>query len=196
MDEVKGVITLAEGISSYGISIIMNAIFIIVIVFVLRWFKKLMDKTLDRNPKQMGELIGITQAQNILLDDIAEGIRPKTLLQVKDFSDVYFALTVEQVSNIVKKVRKENHLGDKAAVEEKVKLMLDNIHNERNSRFKNHTYRGRTLKDYTNDEWVDWAYKAAIKEIYRKTDNEDARRSTIKALCEKIKLDFDERLNK
>lgn len=196
MENVGGVISLAEAISDYGISIMMNAIFLTVILFVLGWFKKLINKTLDANTTQMSELIETTRAQTVLLDDIAGGLRPRTLMQIRDIYNIYFSYAVEQMCLIVKRMRKENHLADKKATSEKVKLLLDNIHNERNAHFENHTYRGRTLKDYTNDEWRDWAYTAVMKEIYRKTDNEDSLRSNIKALYNKIKYDFDERLNK
>lgn len=185
-------------------------IFIAFIAFVavfgwilLKWMKRHIDDTTRQNStiladvkEHISQLTNSSKAQIELLNDIADSLKPTSLIQAKDFGEVYFSLATEQVINIVRQVRKENHIVDKEATSAKVRLLIENIHKERNLRLKNHTFKGRALTHYTSEEWTQWAYEYVIKEVYHKKEDEERTRRNIKTLYNKIKLDYEDRLDR
>lgn len=54
----------------------------------------------------MTDLLNETRAQNEMLADISEGLRPETQLRIKNTSSTYFDLSVERVCRLIKKLEK------------------------------------------------------------------------------------------
>ena len=198
MNEVQGVTEIAEGISNFGIMIVICAAFIVLSllmwVAIFKWFKSIIDNTMKNNAKVMNELLKKTDAQNELLNDIADGMRPATLLQIKNISNTCFDLAVEHVCRIIKKVREENNIINKEATKAKIRTLLCNLHEDRNSRFDNHRYRGKTLTQYTAPEWIDWVAEIVESEVYAETQNNARAFTNVEAVYSKIRLDFYHRL--
>ena len=67
--------------------------------------------------------------------DIAEGLIPETQLRIKNISGVFFDLAVEKVCRLIKKIREENHIADKNTTRTKIHTLLNNIYEDRNSKF-------------------------------------------------------------
>ena len=84
MNEVQGVIQVAEGISNLGAVIILSAAFIVLSllmwVALFKWFKSIITDMLVGNSKSMQDLLKETKKQNELLNDVSEGLRPETVL--------------------------------------------------------------------------------------------------------------------
>lgn len=198
MNEIQGVTEMAEGISNFGIMVVICAAFIVLSlvmwVAIFRWFKSIIDSTMRNNAKMMSELLETTNAQNDLLNDIADGMRPTTLLQIKSISNTCFDLSVERVCRIIKKVREENHIVDKEATRSKIRTLLCNLHEDRNSRFDNTRYRGKTLTQYTSPVWIDWVAETVEREVYAQTQNNARAFTNVEAIYAKIRLDFYHRL--
>lgn len=197
-EEISGVTELAEGIGNFGIMVVVCAAFILLSllmwVAIFKWFKSIIDNTMKNNAKVMNELLKKTDAQNELLNDIADGMRPSTLLQIKNISNTCFDLSVERVCRIIKKVREENNIINKEATKAKIRTLLCNLHEDRNSRFDNHRYRGKTLTQYTSPEWINWVAEIVESEVYAETQNNARAFTNIKAVYSKIRLDFYHRL--
>lgn len=198
MTEIQGVIEVAEGISNFGVMVIICASFIVLSllmwVAIFKWFKSIIDNTMKNNAKVMNELLKKTDAQNELLNDIADGMRPTTLLQIKNISNTCFDLSVERVCRIIKKVREENNIINKEATKAKIRTLLCNLHEDRNSRFDNHRYRGKTLTQYTSPGWIDWVAEIVESEVYAETQNNARAFTNVEAVYSKIRLDFYHRL--
>lgn len=198
MNEVQGTLDVAKGISDYGALVILAAVFIVLSllmwVAIFRWFKSIMDNMIRNNAETMSALLTKTDAQNDVLNEIADGLRPSTLLQIKSISNTCFDLSTEKVCRIIKKVREENHIADKEATKAKIRTLLCNLHEDRNSRFDNTRYRGNTLTHYTSPEWIDWVAEVVEKEVYADTVNNARAFTNVEAVYSKIKLDFYHRL--
>lgn len=198
MNEIQGVTEIAEGISNFGVMIVICAAFIVLSlvmwVAIFRWFKSIIDSTMKNNAKVMNELLKKTDAQNELLNDIADGMRPTTLLQIKNISNTCFDLSVERVCRIIKKVREENNIVNKEATKGKIRTLLCNLHEDRNSRFDNHRYRGKILTQYTTPEWIDWVAAVVENEVYAEIQNNARAFTNVEAVYSKIRLDFYHRL--
>ena len=90
MNEIQNVTEIAKGISDYGVMIMICAAFIVMSLLmwiaVFKWFKSIIDSSIKNNTEMTAELLETTNKQNELLNDIADGMRPATLLQVKNIS--------------------------------------------------------------------------------------------------------------
>ena len=107
-----------------------------------------------------------------------------------------FDLEVEKVCRLIKKVREENHISDREATEEKIRLLISNIHKDRNSKFDNFHYRGVKLSAYTNQEWIEQVAKVVENEIYNEEGENNKRAFTnVEATYASIRLDLYQNLN-
>ena len=198
MNEVGGVVQIADSISNFGIMIVICAVFIVLSILmwvaIFKWFKSIIDNMMKNNAKVMNELLKNTEAQNELLNDIADGMRPRTLLQIKNISNTCFDLSAERVCRIIKKVKTENNIINKEATKAKIRTLLCNLHEDRNSRFDNHRYRGKTLTQYTAPEWIDWVSEVVESEVYSETVNDSRTFTNVEAVYSRIKIDFYHRL--
>lgn len=198
--EPDQVTTIAKGINDWGMMAITAAFFLILsaglMVACFKWFKTIINGIINSTGKTMEDLLNETRAQNEMLADISEGLRPETQLRIKNTSSTYFDLSVEKVCRLIKKIREENHIIDKKSTVDKIHNLVRNLHEDRNSRFDCYTYRGKKLSSYTNPDWVEWVAKVIEDEIYNENGTNNGRAYTnIQAVYENIKLDFYHRIN-
>lgn len=198
MGETTQLVEVAKGISDYGALAVMGAAFIIISVItqwsIFRWFKTIVDNMLKNTSCTMDELLIETKTQNEQLADIAEGLRSKTLLEIKDITKTCFDLAIERVCRIIRKVKEENNISDVESTKAKINSLLTNLHEDRNSRFDNHTFHGRPLSSYTSKEWIDWVQEVVEKEVYNKKQNNNRARTNVSTVYDRIKLDLYHRL--
>lgn len=131
------------------------------------------------------------------MSEIAEGLVPETRLRIKSISNAFFDLSVERVCRLIKRVREENHIIDKEATRLKIRTLLTNLFEDRNSKMDNFTFRGKRLSTYTNREWISWVAEVIEGEIYSDAGPNNGRAYTnVMMVYDKIKLDFYHRLDK
>ena len=187
------IVSVAKGISDYGALAVLSASFILISVItqfsIFRWFKNIIDGLIKNTSCAIDDLLKETKMQNEQLTDIAEGLRPRTMLEIKDITKTCFDLSVEKVCQMIKKVKEENNIHDEESTKKKIRLLLTNLHEDRNSRFDNHIFKGKPLTYYTSTEWIDWVEDVVIKEVYSETMNEKRARTNVIAVYDRIKLD-------
>jgi hypothetical protein len=190
---------VAKSITDYGMLAVSAAFFLILTALLwvacFKWFKSIISDMITKNSNTMSELLTETRTQNEMLADISEGLRPETQLRVKNTANTYFDLAVERVLRIIRKVKKENHIANKENTVKKIRTLLENLHEDRNSRFDNYTYRGKPLTAYTNTDWIAWVQEVVNTEVYNENENEERTNTNVQAVYERIKLDFYHRLN-
>lgn len=193
------IVQAAEGISNFGLLAVAAGSFVLLSVVlwgaIFWWFKGLINDMIARNNEDMKALLSKTNEQNELLHEIADGLRPVSLMQAKERADVCFELSVEKVCRLIKKVRQENNIANKEATKKKIITLLTNIHNDRNARFDNIPYRGRTLSYYTTKEWIEWVAAVVENEIYADTVNNGRAYTNVDSVYDRIRNDFHWRLN-
>lgn len=194
------VTTIAKGISDWGMMAITAAFFLVLsaglMIACFKWFKSIINNIINSTGKTMSDLLNETRAQNEMLADISEGLRQETILRIKNTSGVYFDLSVEKICRVIKKIREENHVADRKATVDKIRNLVRNLHEDRNSRFDSYTYRGKKLSYYTNPQWIEWVAKVIEDEIYNENGTNHSRAYTnVQAVYENIKLDFYHRIN-
>jgi len=184
---------IAKNIGDVGMMAVTAAFFLILTAFLwvacFRWFKS------KGNNKMVNDLLVETRKQNDMLTDISEGLRPETQLRIKHTTGVFFDLAIEKVCRIIKKVREENHIVDKDATRGKIHTLIQNIHEDRNSRFDCFNYRGKKLSSYINHDWIEWVAEVVEHEVYNETVNHGRAYTNVQAVYERIKIDFYHRMN-
>ena len=200
MNDVSQVTQVAKGISDYGMMAITAAFFLLLsaamMVALFRWFKNIIEQMMQDQKDSMHNLAEETRKQNDMLQDISEGLRPETLLRIRNLTGFAFDLSIEQVCRLIKRVREENHIIDHEATAAKIRKSLLVIHNDRNSRFDSFTYRGKSISEFCSSAWVEDVAKIVEGEIYNEDGANNARAYTnIKLAYDNIKTDFYQRLN-
>lgn len=200
MNNISQVTEVAKGISEYGILVMIAALFLIiaagVMIYNMRSYKTLTEKIISDFGEKLDELLKQAEQNAQTMIDIAEGLIPETQLRIKNTSNVYFDLAIEKVCRMIKKIREENHIADKENTQKKIRTMLQNLYEDRNSRFDYYTYRGKKLSHYCNPDWVEWVAKVVEAELYNEAGANNKRAYTnVCAAYERIKLDFYHRLN-
>ena len=200
MNDVSQVTQVAKGISDYGMMAITAAFFLLLsaamMVALFRWFKSIIEQMMQDQKDSMHNLAEETRKQNDMLQDISEGLRPETLLRIRNLTGFAFDLSIEQVCRLIKRVREENHIIDHEATAAKIRKSLLVIHNDRNSRFDFFTYRGKSISEFCSSAWVEDVAKIVEGEIYNEDGANNARAYTnIKLAYDNIKTDFYQRLN-
>lgn len=198
--EVNDTLQVAKGISEYGIMIMICAIFLILssglMIVCFKWFKSVIENILTDYSKQLKTLQETATKNGEAMVDIAEGLIPETQLRIKNISGVFFDLAVERVCRLIKRIREENHIIDKEATKAKIRTLLTNIYEDRNSKFDSFRYREKMLSQYCNPDWIEDVAKVVEGEIYNEAGPNNARAYTnVKAVYDNIKLDFYHRLN-
>lgn len=204
---VNAALQTGKGISDFGMMAITAGFFLVLsallMVACFRWFMNMVNqlmtsqKEINQDYKDtMRQLLEETRAQNERLNVLSESLMPETQLRIKTLSNVFFDLSVEKVFRIIKKVREENHISDKEATARKIRTLLTNIHEDRNSKLDCFSYRGNRLSEYTERKWIEQVAKAVEAEIYNENGANNGRAYTnVESVYANIRLEFYHNLN-
>lgn len=215
---IDAALKTGESISNLGMMAVTAGFFLVLsaalMIVCFRWFMKMINMMMENQKKMidaqqksmqdmllnqqesMKQLLEETKEQNQKLNDISEGLVPETLLRIKTISNVFFDLSVERVCRIIKRVREENHIKDREATKTKIRTLLTNHHEDRNSKLDVFHYRGRKLSSYTDTAWIEKVAKVVEGEIYNETGENNGRAYTnVTAAYDSIKLDFYHNIN-
>ena len=124
MEQIEGAVTVAKGISDWGMMAMTAAFFLVLsaglMVACFKWFKSIINDIIKGQKDTMSELLEETRTQNSMLATLTEGLKPEVQLRIKNTSNVYFDLAKEQVCRMIKKIREENHIADREATGKKI----------------------------------------------------------------------------
>lgn len=167
---IDSALETGRSISEFGMLAVTAGFFLVLTaimwVFMFKWFVKIINGTFESQKSTLAELLEETKTQNERLANISESLMPETLLRMKTVTGLAFDLSIEKVCRIIKKVREENHINDKEATGKKIRRMLQNLHDDRNSKFDNFYFRDRKLSSYTSNKWVEKIAVVVENELY------------------------------
>ena len=192
---ISSALEAGKGIGDLGIMAVTAGFFLVLSALMwlmfFRWLMKVINDTMSSQKETFKELLTETRNQNIQLSNISEGLAPETQMRIKIITNMAFDLDVERVCRIINRIREENHIADKEATSNKIIQLLTNLHEDRNSKFDNFTFRGKKLSFYTNPKWVEQVAKVVEFEIYNdKGVNNQRAFTNVEAVYAKIRLEF------
>lgn len=188
-------IGVATGISEVGLLVTVAGFYLVItaimmIVFI-RWFVRLVNKIFDTQQVTLENILQAQKMQDSKISQLKEALTGEILNQVRAFSNYAFDYNMHQVSVSIGQIKDDNNLENRDAVEKKVRAILGNLYNRRNSNFDFFTYNGRKLSYYTNPEWEDIVFKYCVDAIY---DGEPYHRTRhldgLDIIYERIKIEF------
>lgn len=198
---INAALETGKGISEFGMMAITAGFFLVLSALMMiacfRWFMKVINDVMTSQKDMLKELNEHIAENNYSMTRIAEGLSSETQMRIKTISNMAFDLSVEKVCRIIKKVRTENHIADKQATGIKIRTLLTNLHEDRNSKFDCFTYRGRKLSAYTSTEWIEQVASVIEFEIYNEAGENNGRAYTnVESAYANIRLEFYHNLNK
>lgn len=202
LQDISEVSKMADLIGEHGFPVVCSAVMIVLFFFffvgamkklntLLEKQSELMSTTLKEIKDGINDLLDETRKQAEALTDIGEGARQETVLRLHTLADIAFDKTIEQLQNSIRAIRKENHIADHDATEDKVENLLKTIHSERKKDFDLFTFKGRRISEYCKDEWIDQAKEVVLKEVYHEDGENDYRTKTnISLVYDNIRNEF------
>ena len=200
LEVIEGSLKTAQSISEFGLMVVICAFFVVLsalmMIAMFRWQMNTIDSVMKTNKEMLSKLDNQMNENNKIMQSIAEGLIPKTMLEIKNTSGMAFDLAKHRLLELMDTVLTENHISDREATEEKIDKLVNNLHDDMNSKFDCYSFRGRKLSQYTNPQWVGWMIQNVIMEIYNKNGmNKDRTYTSVTATFDRIKLDFYHRIN-
>lgn len=196
--------TLVKLIADNGITVVMSAIMIIIFLNVFRkttqnWARlekkndKLTDMILAKGTASdyMKKQTEINDNMLSILKEIREGATKEcTIEQVKTTTNALFDLAKFTMFEEVLRIRKENHLNNESAVNEKVKTIVRQRINDRKSKLYNYNWKGKPLSEFNSISKEDIA-DIMLGELYASDGfSEDRVKRNIELFYDNMKLDL------
>ena len=212
-------ITLAKGISDYGMLVIAGSFFIIVAIIMyitlIKTNKRIVDIVIDNLSKSLGDISPTLESvkNNIIENKESNENINNTLLNVERYLkslteyslNIYtstikqivednFDLSAERVINSIFIIKVENHIHEhRQEIEEKLMRMLRSIYQRRATLFNSLKYNNKYLSSFIDNSSINTIFKSAIDEIY--SDHKDSViELNIRTLYEELKNDFINRM--
>jgi hypothetical protein len=195
-------IAVAKGISDYGFMAVTAAFFLVIAGGMLwmfsRWFMKTVNNITDNQQKSLNSLMTTQHELLRMIRDIREYSESKSLEQIHIISGISFDNAKFIIYRNLLKIKEENHLDDNEdIIERKIKLIVENIHNDRNSKFDSFSYFGIKLSEYTNPAWVQRIVALMVAELYACDGFNDKRAiNNIDLAYQSFKVEFYKNLTK
>lgn len=87
MEQIEGAVTVAKGISDWGMMAMTAAFFLVLsaglMVACFKWFKSIINDIIKGQKDTMSELLEETRTQNSMLATLTEGLKPEVQLRIK-----------------------------------------------------------------------------------------------------------------
>jgi hypothetical protein len=200
LEVIESSLKTAQSINEFGLMVVICAFFVVLSalmwIAMFRWQMNTINDVMKTNKEMLTKLDAQMQENNKIMRSIAEGLTPKTMLEIKNTSSMAFDLAKHRLLELIDTVLTENHISDREATEEKIHKLVTNLHEDMNSKFDCYSYRGRKLSQYTNSQWIEWMISNVITEVYNKNGmNKDRTYTNVTATFDRIKLDFYHRIN-
>lgn len=179
----------AKAIKEIGVMEMISAAFLVLSLFFIGYF-------IFDFKKSVKELIDATHRQNDMLNDISEALRPTLKERVKVIANAYFDLAMFKAMAFIKRLKKENHIDQKEKTVAKIKKWVSTLHSDRNTKFDNFNYRGKSMSAYVNPDWISKVSDVIESEVYDSDPNDDRTFTNMKGVYDDIKIDYYDRANK
>ena len=102
---MEQVTQVAKGVSDYGMMAVTAAFFLVLsalmMVALFRWFRSIIEQVIADQKNGMNVLADETRKQNEMLQDISDGLRPETLLRIRNLTGFAFDLSIENVCRLI-----------------------------------------------------------------------------------------------
>jgi hypothetical protein len=201
MDEITHAINVSKSVSEFGVLVVTAAAFVIAAIGLQAFFskttKKLINDIITTQQTMLKEILELLRGQNAGIGELKEALTGEILNQIRIVSNYAFDYNKYQVLMAIAQIKEGNNLENIQTVERKLKMILNNLYNKRNSDFDAFAYNGKKLSYYTNPEWSEHIYKFCIDAIYDgNAYNRDKYLHNLNIFYEEVKIEFFDNLKR
>ena len=191
---------VAQGISDFGFMVIVCAVFLCLaaalMVACFKWFKSIINDMIKSNQSMVADFWRKPKPKMICVNWHCRGVKTRNAVaDKKHIKHLLWPCRWEGLPYNKESALKENHIADREATKAKVHTLIMNMHEDRNSRFDAHSYRGKRLSSYTSPEWIEWVEQCVLSEVYAETVNNGRAYTNVQMVYDRIKIDFYHKLN-
>ena len=205
MEEINQMSEAARLIADNGVMVVLSAIMIIIFLNLFKKMTRSWEKVENKNNELINTILSKGTAgdymqkqteinNNILslLQEIREGAtRECTIEQVKIVTNAMYDLSKRVMVEEAIRVVEENHLDDKAAVQNKVRSVVHQKVNDRKSKLYNFSWKGKPLSDFLPISKEDPVAETMLKEIYAKDGFSESRfERNMELFYDNLKIDL------
>ena len=136
---VEGSLKTAQSISEFGLMVVICGFFVLMaaafMVYMFKWTVNTINDVMQTNKEMLRKLDSQMDENNKIMQSIAEGLIPKTMLEIKNTSSMAFDLAKYRLLGLIETILTENHISDRETTEEKIEKLVSNLHDDMNSKF-------------------------------------------------------------
>jgi len=168
-DPIQSTLHIAKGISDYGMTQMMAALMFVitgVVVFILVRQYNASNRTNENISSVLLEIGTSLKNLNIKIDEMKDLLIAETYNQAKTVIKYILAYNKYQSLVFLGDTKDSDDLDNRDAVERKLRLFLENLHNRRNTDLDYFVYKGRKLSTFTNPAWIDGLFEYLLECIY------------------------------
>lgn len=192
MEELRGVgdaVGVAEGIANFGFMAVVSAFFLVVCMVLLWTMVRMFRQVFIENSRVMNRLVQTSERSYEAMLDLSEALTPETLERARIIGEGLLDVSAFRVCELIGKMRVENHLNDKEATLDKIRMVVGNMHDERNSKLDNFKFKGLPLSSYTSVAWTSMVCDVMESELY-KEENVVRTRNNVMNVYGRLKLEY------
>jgi len=163
---IPDILTITKGISEVGLLIMTAAFYLVTTAIMMVMFAKQINRANETQHLALKDVIQILKDNNIKINQLKESLTGEAFNQIRVVSTYAFDYIKYQVLVSIAQIKEDNNLGNRQQIEEKVRLILDNLFNRMIVDFDAFLYNGNKLSYYTKREWIDKVFDYCIESIY------------------------------
>ena len=126
----------------------------------------MIDGVISTQQTTLSKILETQEKQDLKIGQIKESLTNEIYNQIRVVANYAFDYNKHQVILAVAQIKDDNNLDNRANVEKKLRQVLNNLYERRNSDFDAFTYNGRKLSYYTNPEWTERIFDYCMEAIY------------------------------
>jgi len=168
------VLSLSNIIKDVGIAVVVGAAFIYMSLYNNKKNNAIQERIMGQYDSKLLEIIEILKSEviNILktvdmhMEHIYETMNGDMYRRISVTAVYSFRASIINIMTLIYDVKRDNNLEDKDYVENKVRMSLENLFNERKEKLSAYIFNGKNLSEYVDKEWIEKLNTFCLKAVY------------------------------
>ena len=162
------ILNLSKLIQEVGIAAVVGASFIYISILNSRKFNAIFDRILKQNESTLKEVISMLKDTKEDVEHIGESMSGDKYPKISVTLYFAFKWSELEILNLIDGVKKENSIDDIEQIQSKIRLILQNLYNERDEKLSIYVYNGKKIGEYIDTEIIEVIFSFCLKSVLDK----------------------------
>ena len=178
---IDDTMTLAKGISDYGLFVVLTACFLVLTVatsvtwliisrkqnsHLMEQFNSLMKNMIESQQAKIDAILEYSKKADIKIIQLKEAMTGEEFNKIRVAANYGFDYNKLSIAMAISEIKEANNLSNRADVEKNARMTIDNLYNRFSAELNNYEYNGQKVSTFLEPEWKERIYDFAIKAIY------------------------------